>query len=160
MIGTKTSGNGEFSRWGSMPSTLYRLLLVVALLGLAGNGRAQDVIGMHDLSLAGTSPTKGTLAGSCLYCHAPHSGLNGAPGVSPTPLWNTKLSQAAPYQLNTTLSLVNPQNPSPPLGTDTTLCLSCHDGTVGGSPGATVAYGQVAMSGKMNGADVFSNNDL
>ena len=35
---------------------------------------------------------KGTLSGSCLYCHAPHSGLNGAPGVVPNPLWNTKLS--------------------------------------------------------------------
>jgi predicted CXXCH cytochrome family protein len=113
---------------------------------------------MHDLSLAGTSPTKGTLAGSCLYCHAPHSGLNGAPGVSPTPLWNTKLSQAAPYQLNTTLSLVNPQNPSPPLGTDTTLCLSCHDGTVGGSPGATVAYGTVQMSQAMTSTDVFGHS--
>ena len=92
-----------------MPYPVYRLLLhVVAILALVGTAWAQtDVIGMHDLSLAGTSPTKGTLSGSCLYCHAPHSGLNGAPGVSQTPLWNTKLSQVTSYQVYNATSLVN-----------------------------------------------------
>jgi predicted CXXCH cytochrome family protein len=132
--------------------------LVVIFLGSARPARAQDVIGMHDLSLAGTSPTKGGLSGSCLYCHAPHNGLNGAPGVSQTPLWNTKLSQVTSYQVYKATSLVNTPNPSPPLGTDTTLCLSCHDGTVGGSPGATVAYGTVQMSQPMNSSDVFGRS--
>jgi len=143
--------------------------LVVALLGLAGAARAQqlaplpgsrarDVIGMHDLSPAGTSPVKGTISGSCLYCHAPHSGLNGTAGVAQTPLWDQKLSSVKAYTVYTSLTLVNTPNPSPPLGTNSTLCLSCHDGTVAGSPGALVPYGKVPMSGRMNSADVFGTN--
>jgi predicted CXXCH cytochrome family protein len=133
--------------------------LVVTLLGFAGAALAQtDVIGSHDLSPGGTSPIKGTLAGSCLYCHAPHSGLNGTPGVAQTPLWNTKLSSVQSYTVYSSSTLVNTPNPSPPLGTDSTLCLSCHDGTVAGSPGALVAYGQVPMTGQMNSSDVFGTN--
>ena len=76
--------------------------LVVTLLGLAGAALAQtDVIGSHDLSPGGTSPIKGTLSGSCLYCHAPHSGLNGTAGVAQTPLWNQKLSSVQSYTVYT-----------------------------------------------------------
>jgi predicted CXXCH cytochrome family protein len=133
--------------------------LVVILFGFAGAARAQtDVIGMHDLSPGGTSPIKGTLSASCLYCHAPHSGLNGTAGVAQTPLWNQKLSSVQSYTVYTSGTLVNTPNTSPPLGTDSTLCLSCHDGTVAGSPGALVAYGQVPMSGQMNAADVFGTD--
>jgi len=137
------------------------LLGIVLALQLAfpGAARAQnDVIGSHDLSSYGTSPIKGTLSGACLYCHAPHSGLNGTAGVAQTPLWNTKLSNVQSYTVYSSTTLVNTPNPSPPLGTDSTLCLSCHDGTVAGSPGALVAYGRVAMSGQMNAADVFGTN--
>lgn len=135
----------------------FALALIFALCPLA---HAQgDVIGMHDLSLAGTSPIKGSLSGSCLYCHAPHSGLNGAvAGVTQTPLWNTKLSSVASYQVYGSPTLQNSPNPSPPLGQDTSLCLSCHDGTVAGSPGATVAYGTIPMNGSMYSSDVFNNN--
>jgi predicted CXXCH cytochrome family protein len=134
-------------------------VLAVALLGFAGAALAQnDVIGSHDLSPSGASPIRGTLSGSCLYCHAPHSGLNGTAGVAQTPLWNTKLSSVQSYTVYSSSTLVNTPNPSPPLGADSTLCLSCHDGTVAGSPGALVAYGRVAMTGQMNSADVFGAN--
>jgi predicted CXXCH cytochrome family protein len=133
--------------------------LVVIFLGFAGAALAQtDVIGSHDLSPTGTSPVRGTLSGSCLYCHAPHSGLNGTAGVAHTPLWNTKLSTVQAYTVYSSPTLVNTPNPSPPLGTDSTLCLSCHDGTVAGSPGALVAYGKVSMSGQMYATDVFGTN--
>ena len=46
------------------------------------------------------------------------------------PLWNTKLSSVQAYTVYMSSTLVNKINPSPPLGTDSTLCLSCHDGTV------------------------------
>ena len=147
-----------------MPSTVYRLLLLVAFLGLAGAGRAQtqtptDVIGMHDLSPGGRgSPIKGALSGSCYYCHAAHSGLNGTAGVAQTPLWDQKLSSVQSYTVYTSSTLVNKPNPSPHLGTDSTLCLSCHDGTVAGSPGALVPYGHVPMTGQMYSADVFGTN--
>ena len=134
-------------------------LAVLVMICFAGAARAQsDVIGSHDLSPGGTSPIKGTLAGACLYCHAPHSGLNGTVGVAQTPLWNTKLSSVQAYTVYTSKTLVNTPNPTPPLGTDSTLCLSCHDGTVAGSPGALVAYGKVAMTGQMNAVDVFGTD--
>ena len=138
------------------PVTCFLFALVVVLLGLAGAARAQtDVIGSHDLSPGGTSPIKGTISGSCYYCHAAHSGLNGTAGVAQTPLWDQKLSSVQAYSVYTSSTMANKPNPSPPLGTDSTLCLSCHDGTVAGSPGALVPYGNVPMSGHMNPADVF-----
>ena len=150
-IARKTATASSFRPW-----CLCGLVAIYLGFGLAA--MAQDVIGSHDLSPAGTSPVKGTVSGSCLYCHAPHSGLNGTAGVAPTPLWNTKLSSVQSYTVYTSSTMVNTANPSPALGTDSTLCLSCHDGTVAGSPGALVAYGQVPMSGKMNAADVFGTN--
>ncbi len=134
---------------------LASLIFVLA----TGTARAQtDVIGAHDLSRGGTSPVKGSLGGSCLYCHAPHSGLNGTAGVAQTPLWNQRLSSVQSYTVYSNPSMVNTPSPSPRLGTDSTLCLSCHDGTVAGSPGALVAYGQVSMTGQMNPEDVFGTN--
>ncbi len=134
--------------------------LALVILASARVMQAQtDVIGMHDLSTATmTNTPHGGLSGSCFYCHAPHNGLNGTPGVSPTPLWNTHLSKVTSYQTYGSLTLVNTPNPSPVLGTDSTLCLSCHDGTVAGSPGSTVAYGTVPLSKSMNSADVFGSN--
>jgi predicted CXXCH cytochrome family protein len=133
-------------------------LVSVVIMLTAGTLLAQDVIGSHDLSPAGTSPIKGSLSGSCFYCHAPHSGLNGKPGVAQTPLWNTQLSSVPSYTVYSSTTMVNRTNPSPSLGTDSTLCLSCHDGTVAGSPGALVAYGQIPLSGKMNSSDVLGTN--
>ena len=136
-----------------------KLLTVVAILFLNTVTLAQtDVIGSHDLSPSGISPVKGALSGSCLYCHAPHSGLNGTPGVQQTPLWNQTLSSVQTYSVYNSPTMVNANSPSPPLGGDSSLCLSCHDGTVAGSPGALVAYGQVAMTGQMNPGDVFGTD--
>jgi predicted CXXCH cytochrome family protein len=118
---------------------------VLVLLGLAAVvGWAQtDVIGVHDLSPSGTSGVAGTtLSGSCLYCHAPHSGTEGKGGVSGTPLWNQKLSSVQQYTVYSSPTMApNVANQSPPLGSDSTLCLSCHDGTV--APGTLTAYGSM-----------------
>jgi predicted CXXCH cytochrome family protein len=146
-------------------TAVYRLLflavLVPALLGPGGSALAQtptDVIGMHDLSPHGTSPIEGTLGGSCLYCHAPHGGLNGTPGVAPTPLWDQKLSSVQSYTLYSSGTMANTTIGALPLGTNSTLCLSCHDGTVAGSPGALVPYGNVPMSGNWYSGDVLGTN--
>jgi predicted CXXCH cytochrome family protein len=139
----------------------WLLTSVSWLLLLAGGARAQtqtDVIGMHDLSPSGPSPIQGTLSGSCLYCHAPHSGLNGTAGVAPTPLWDQKLSSVQSYTLYTSGTMTNTTNGSLTLGTNSTLCLSCHDGTVAGSPGALVPYGNVPMSGNWYAGDVLGTN--
>jgi predicted CXXCH cytochrome family protein len=42
------------------------------------------------------------------------------------------------------------------LGSDSNLCLSCHDGSI--APGQTVAYGQFPMSGSIAAADNFGSN--
>ncbi len=168
MRSTRPPIRGEEIRQGELSARVQHsalrvcgcfIALILAMFVFSTAAWAQaDVIGSHDLSPTGTSPIKGTLSGSCLYCHAPHSGLNGTAGVAQTPLWNQKLSNVQAYTVYSSPTLVNTPRPSPPLGTDTTLCLSCHDGTVAGSPGALVAYGQVPLSGQMNSADVFGTN--
>jgi predicted CXXCH cytochrome family protein len=133
---------------------------VVVLLGSAGLASAQinaDVLGSHNMAPASGSPISGNLGSACLYCHAPHSGIEGTPGVSGTPLWSQKLSSVQSYQVYSSTTMVNKTTSSPPLGSNSTLCLSCHDGTV--ALGTTTPYGQVAMSGTLAGtpADLGTN---
>ncbi len=116
-----------------------------------------DVLGAHNMSPASGSPITGNLGSPCLYCHAPHSGIEGTGGVSGTPLWSQKLSSVQSYQTYTSITMVNKTNASPPLGSNSTLCLSCHDGTV--ALGTLTPYGQVSMSGTLAGtaADLGTN---
>ena len=136
-------------------------VVVVLAAGMAlAQQIATDVLGFHDLSpggAGGVAPIRGSLSGPCLYCHAPHSGINGTPGVGGTPLWSQKLSSVASYQVYTSTTMVNAGNPSPPLGSDSTLCLSCHDGTV--APGTLRPYGVIPMNTTMNNtpADLGTN---
>jgi predicted CXXCH cytochrome family protein len=92
-----------------------------------------------------------------MYCHAPHSGINGRVGVQETPLWSQKLSSVQSYQMYSSPTMVNQVNASPPLGSNSTLCLSCHDGTV--AVGTTTPWGQVPMSSSLSGtpADLGTN---
>jgi predicted CXXCH cytochrome family protein len=140
------------------------LLTILLVLAAAAYAQAQtDVIGMHDLSPGGPSSIHGTLSGSCLYCHAPHSGLNGTGGVAQTPLWDQTLSSVSTYTLYSSSTMTNSTNGALTLGTNSTLCLSCHDGTVGGSssflsPGHLVPYGTVPMSGSWLSGDMLGTN--
>ena len=104
-----------------------------------------DVIGMHDLSPGSKSPITGARPGSCSYCHAPHSGL--ATGKA---LWNQTQTKAT-YQLYAS-STYHQKGQQPILGSDSNLCLSCHDGTV--AVGNTIVSGQVTMTGSMYSQDV------
>ncbi len=89
------------------------------------------------------------MSASCLYCHAPHSGVGGN-----TPLWNQQLSTSV---YTTYMSTTESEKGAQPLvGGTSSLCLSCHDGTV--APGQTVAYKAIAMAGQMKAIDVFSTN--
>ena len=106
-----------------------------------------DVIGVHDLSPGSPSPTRGPRPGACTYCHVPHSG-NG----NMVPLWNQKLSTAS-YTTYTSTTYKQQSNATLPLGSDSGLCLSCHDGTV--AAGDTVLYGTLTMQGKMLAQDSF-----
>ena len=130
-----------------MKPLLTLACLFVALQSFAQVQPNGDVLGMHNLTLSSGAAvySQGSLA--CTFCHAPHSGLGGV-----TPLWNQKLSQKAyvPYSSSTDPNLGNTQ---PTLGVGSSLCLSCHDGTVG--VGQSAAYGQLPTVGSLNSADSF-----
>ena len=130
-----------------------RLLLACAFILLApAKLPAQvtgDVIGTHDLTTGSKSPITGARSGSCVYCHAPHSGF------APAPLWNQTLSKQT-YSVYTSTTYHQTGNQVLQLGTDSNLCLSCHDGTV--APGQTIVYGAVSMTGTMTPTDVFGTN--
>ncbi|HEX8872695.1 MAG TPA: cytochrome c3 family protein, partial [Candidatus Acidoferrum sp.] len=130
-----------------------RRAIIVVLCLLASASRAQitqEVLGVHDLTPAGGAPVEGSVSASCLYCHAPHSGIGGM-----TPLWNQKLSTTTytPYGSTTYNQTANPV---PTAAESSTLCLSCHDGTV--APGTSVAYGKMGVTGTMSSADLFGSN--
>ncbi len=114
------------------------LLACVLLLAVTAAAQTEDVLGQHNLS-AGTSRVRGNMANACLYCHAPHS------GIGKGPLWGQTLSS----QSYTLYSSDTAQNTGiqPTLGDASTLCLSCHDGTV--APGQMVPYGRYNLSGTM-----------
>jgi len=127
--------------------TCYFIAWLV-MLSVAASASAQitgDVIGQHALGPGSTSPVKGTVPGSCQYCHAPHSGLDNA-------LWNQKLTiqTYTPYSSST---YAEKGNSNVPAMTDTNLCLSCHDGTV--AAGTSIVYGQIA-SGSLLSTDTIA----
>lgn len=124
--------------------------LLVSCIAWAQTQPSGDVIGVHDLSPNSTSPVTGRISGSCLYCHAPHSGVGGL-----TPLWNQTLSTQT-YTPYTSSTYTENGNAQPPAGSDTSLCLSCHDGTV--APGFTTTYGQLMMTGTMSTSDQLGTN--
>lgn len=109
-----------------------------------------DTLGMHNLTVASGSSV--TVQGSlgCTFCHAPHSGLGGV-----TPLWNQTLSTQS-YTPYTSTTYKQQGSAQPLLGKTSSLCLSCHDGTVG--VGQTAAYGKVPVTGAMNSMDVLGTN--
>ena len=110
-----------------------------------------DVIGAHDLGPGSSSPITGARTDFCLYCHAPHSGVT----ASTAPLWNQTLTTQT-YTPYTSSTYNETGNTQPTLGSDSNLCLSCHDGTV--APGTTAVFGKVTMVGSMNAIDVLGAN--
>jgi len=130
-----------------------KFLFVCLMIVLAGGTlRAQftgDVIGMHDLGPGSKSPITGARPDFCMYCHEPHFGLGGK-----LPLWNQKLTVQS-YSLYTSDTEKN-RGEQPLLGSDSNLCLSCHDGTV--APGTTIVFGKVTMTGSMYSYDIFGSN--
>lgn len=131
---------------------LLTLIVVFLFLGLASSQQQPaDVLGMHNLT-PGSGSTIYVPSGDlgCAYCHAPHSGLGGV-----TPLWNQQLSKAT-YTPYTSTTYHQTGNTQPPLGVTSSLCLSCHDGTV--AVGQTAAYGKVTTVGSWTQGDTFGQD--
>jgi predicted CXXCH cytochrome family protein len=109
-----------------------------------------DTLGMHNMSAASGSPVTSQGSLGCVFCHAPHSGVGGN-----TPLWNQTLSSQT-YTPYTSTTYKQQGSAQPVLGKSTSLCLSCHDGTV--AVGQTAAYGKLTVNGAMNTSDVLGTN--
>jgi predicted CXXCH cytochrome family protein len=106
-----------------------------------------DVLGMHNMTAASGASVYSQGSLGCTFCHAPHSGLGGV-----TPLWNQKLSTKS-YTPYTSTTYSQQGNTQPTLGVTSSLCLSCHDGTVG--VGQSAAYGQLPTVGSLTSVDSF-----
>ena len=132
-----------------------RGILALACAALLAEGFAiaqvpADVLGMHNLTPASGASVYAQGSLGCTFCHAPHSGLGGVSG-----LWNQTLSKATytPYSSSTYAEQGNTQ---PTVGVTSSLCLSCHDGTV--AVGQSAVYGTIPMTGTMNSMDSFGTN--
>ncbi len=134
-----------------MRRILVLLFLTAAFQSVA---RAQqlntDVLGMHNLTPASGASIYSQGSLGCTFCHAPHSGLGGV-----SPLWNQNYSKAT-YTPYTSSTYIEQGNTQPTLGLTSSLCLSCHDGTV--AVGQTQAYGQLPTVGSWNPIDSFGTN--
>ncbi len=128
------------------------LISIVLLVGIQAHAQGSlngDVLGAHNMSASGTGPVKGNMD-PCLYCHAPHSGVQNTNSA----LWSQTLSTQVYTTYSSTTMRNSPQQPA--LGASSSLCLSCHDGTV--AVGQTQPYGPLSMTGSMNPSDVFGAN--
>ncbi len=125
-------------------------ILCVVALAQTTTPMTGDTLGMHNLTVGSGSSvtTNGSLG--CTFCHAPHSGLGGI-----TPLWNQNLSNQT-YTPYTSTTYKQQGNSAILLGRGSSLCLSCHDGTV--AVGQTAAYGKIPVNGTMNNQDVLGTN--
>ena len=114
-----------------------RACMFVWVAVAAALAQTSDVLGAHDLSLSGGSRIKGQMSAACLYCHVPHS------GGGKSALWGQTYSS----QMYQTYTSNTEQNSAvqPELGQDSSMCLSCHDGTV--AVGTVVPYGPYTMQG-------------
>jgi len=104
-----------------------------------------DVLGAHNMGPGSPGPLSGGALPPCQYCHAPHSGNNKGP------LWAQTFSTQT-YGLYRSTTDATQTMEQPPIGAPSSLCLSCHDGTI--APGQTIPYGKIQMQGKMNASDI------
>lgn len=133
-------------------SLASRLILIPILIPILADAFAaaqvnSDVLGMHNLTVASGASVYSQGALGCTFCHAPHSGIGGI-----SPLWNQKLSTKSYTPYNST-TYSQQGNTQPTLGITSSLCLSCHDGTVG--VGQSAAYGPLPTVGSLNSVDSF-----
>jgi hypothetical protein len=137
-------------KWVTMRWILGSLCVLVLARSPASAQVPADVLGMHNLNPASGASVYSQGALGCTFCHAPHSGLG-----ANTPLWNQTLSKAT-YTPYTSTTYIEQGNTQPTLGVTSSLCMSCHDGTV--AVGQSAAYGTLPVTGSMNSVDSFGTN--
>ena len=128
-------------------SPVAGVLLLVVAQSFAQVPPTADVLGMHNLSLSSGSSVYSQGSLGCTFCHAPHSGLGGNHAAVEPEVVAEILRTLHQHDRS------NQGKTQPTLGVTSSLCLSCHDGTVG--VGQSAAYGQLPTVGSMNSADSF-----
>jgi len=131
----------------NLPVSLRTIVLGLGLCLPAAAQVSVDALGMHNITAGTGSSVSSQGSQGCAFCHAPHSGMGGV-----SPLWNQKLSQQTytPYSSTTYHEQGKTQ---PTLGVTSSLCLSCHDGTVG--VGQSYVYGTIPTTGALSSVDSF-----
>lgn len=111
-------------RWRESAASRLAGLAVAVWLGATALPAAAGLpisLSPHNLSLSGPGRVRSTEEREiCIFCHTPHS------GAPQSPLWNRSSAGAiyTPYRSTTVKARIGQ-----PTGSST-LCLSCHDGTV------------------------------
>lgn len=117
---------------------MKRLFAAVAVLAFAaGTASAQMTGSAHDFSGSTTWNTTGQI---CQVCHGVHSATNAGEGL----MWNRAASGATYTMYGTTAAGTTPAATP---GTESLVCLSCHDGTV--------ALNQFGGNGTPPGGDIY-----
>jgi predicted CXXCH cytochrome family protein len=111
-----------------MKKTLLVLIMLVMMTGAAYAG----IVGSaHDLQTGPFAVAGQVTTQICVYCHTPHLGTT---NNGQYPLWNHTLSTVATYGVysSTTMNVTPTDIGGATIGTAgvTSLCMSCHDGTV------------------------------
>jgi len=136
---------------------MQRILTLVVSLMIASVAQAVGDVAStpHNLSTTGTGQFKSqTEDRICVFCHTPHS------AVPDAPLWNRRSNGYTNYQSSTT----NATAGTP--GGSSTLCLSCHDGTIalGDMVGNTQGgndLGSTYLTGRSNiGNNLFNDHPV
>jgi len=134
---------------------LWMLVLTITVSCAVAMGQSTpappaDALGVHNMTTASGSSVNAPGSLGCTFCHAPHSGLGGV-----TPLWNQTLSTQT-YTPYTSTTYKQQGSSTLVMGKSSSLCLSCHDGTV--AVGQTAVYGKIPVTGTMNNQNVLGTN--
>lgn len=131
---------------------MKKVLLTAALVVVATSAFAAITGSKHDFSATGSGSAFGsaTNAGTqiCVYCHTPHNNKTSAL------LWNRNNGVAQTVYAKAASSSLN-FDAITAIGTTSTLCLSCHDGTIAVDSFAT--YGGTAAKAVTSKANLGSS---
>ena len=134
-FGLQQAGQGRKSMRSRV---LLGCLMIVLAAGTLSAQITGDVIGVHNLGPGSKSPITGTR--NRLLFVLPCSPFRDWKGATV----ESDSSRPQTYTPYTSTTYVEKGNTQPPVGGPSSLCLSCHDGTV--APGTTQAYGKITMT--------------
>lgn len=136
---------------------MKKVLLSAALVLVATSAFAGITNSKHDFSSTGGSAAYNNAAAGtqiCIYCHTPHNAKVSAL------LWNRNAGTATLTVYNKSVSGTLQLNAITAIGTTSTLCLSCHDGTVGVDSYASNAGSKVISTSSNLSGDLTNDHPI